>query len=80
MESKEKKDPRGGSRPGAGRPRAKVKTPTVLVSFRLSGEDVERIKARAAAEGKTVHAWCQDAVRRAMMDSEQAAFSLVSRG
>jgi predicted DNA binding CopG/RHH family protein len=66
MENKEKKGLHGGARPGAGRPHSKVKTSTVLVSFRLSGEDVERIKALAAAEGATVHAWCQDAVRRAM--------------
>lgn len=41
-----------------------------LVSSRLSGEDVERIKALAAAAGSTVHAWCQDAVRRAMAGGE----------
>lgn len=70
MENNEKKGPRGGHRPGAGRPRAKVKTPTVLVSFRLSGEEVDKIKALATAEGATVHAWCQDAVRRAMAGSD----------
>lgn len=64
------KPTRGGARPGSGRPRAKVKTQTVLVSFRLSGDEVDKIKALAAADGATVHAWCQDVVRRAMVGGE----------
>ena len=66
----ENKSKHGGARPGAGRPRSDAKKPTVLVSFRLSGDDAERLRELAAADGRTVHAWCQDMVRRAMAGGE----------
>jgi len=56
----------GGARPGAGRPRSKTKTPSVLVSFRISGDEAVRLQEIATANGDTVNAWCQAVARRAL--------------
>ena len=64
MEIKEQANTHGGVRHGAGRPRSKYKKPNILVSFRVSGDDVSRLQEAATAEGMTVHAWCQEVVRK----------------
>ena len=66
MENNEKKDPRGGARPGAGRkPR-----PTVQKMVRLTPEEVEAIDQRAAALGLTRHAWMLQVIQAALRDEK----------
>lgn len=73
---------RGGARPGSGRPalseaeRVAARRETVARRnanirrkvIELTPEDVAAIEEKAAAEGKSVHAWMVGAVRRALND------------
>lgn len=61
-------DTRGGSRPGAGRPRG-IKRPYKAFSIKLPVEYIERIKDKAERHGLSVSKLIQDAIDR--YDSKQ---------
>ena len=59
----EKKDTRGGRRPGAGRPKGVTK-PYKSFAVTLPVEYIERIKAKADEHGLSVSKFIQEAVDR----------------
>jgi hypothetical protein len=59
------KKPRGGARPGAGRPCRPVKL--TVITVRLEPEDAARFRAICADRGQTHAQWLTDKIRRAKL-------------
>ena len=57
----EKKDTRGGARPGAGRPKG-INKPYKAFSVKLPGEYIDKIKNAADKHGLSVSKFIQEAV------------------
>lgn len=54
--------PRGGPRPGAGRPPGRDPERSVALRVRCSPSDLSRWKAAAEAAGKDLSTWVRDAL------------------